>query len=1182
MSEILHSPDEPAISRTLELWRRILDALPSDYPLRATILGRLGIAFSIRFGRTGQLSDINAAIDAARAAVDSSPPGDPGRPVQLLALGVSLMARFERTGELADVDAAVATAQAVVDSNPDHAALRATAMTELGSALRIRFERTGELADVNAAIEAAQAAVDSTPADDSARPARVSALGVALLARHRRTGELRDLNASVEAGHAAVAATAAGDMSGRAARLSNLGIALGVRFERTGQRADADAAIEVGRAALEATPADHPDRALRLSNLSIALRSRFDRAGDLRDLDEAIADCQAAVDVTPPDDIKKAVYLSNLCSALQTRYARLGDQPDLDGAIAAGRASVEAAPADKGGLPLALSHLAGALRARFERTGRLADLDEAIHVLRAAVDATPVNHTNRPVYLSNLGNALDVRFERTGELADLDEGIQAVRAAVDLSPVGEPWRINYLTSLGNALRRRFERTGDTAALNEGIRVGQAAVNLALPGDPLRAGCLSNLAILLEARCASTGSATDLDTAIESLREAVDAAPADDPDRTMYQSNLGKALLSRFGRTEMPDDLDAAVDAFQGAVDTTPADHPRRAGLLYNLGIGLRARFEECGRPADRDAAVSVFAEAAGVDSAAPVVRVRTARVAAAMIAEADPGQAANLLEAAVRLLAEVAPRQLGRGEQQNALGEFAGLASDAAALVLAGTGNGSTRQQRAARALSLLEAGRAVLLSQALDTRDDLADLRRHDPRLAERFTDLRNRLNQPEDPATAGAAAGTGPAVTAPGWAVDERHRLAGELADTLAAIRAIDGFASFGLPPSTGELLAEAAQGPVVTFNVSHYRSDALLLTQDGISLVELPGFSQAALVDHIMAFQEAQLVAGDLYASRSARKAAQRSMNDILGWLWEAAARPTLHALGYDRPPPDASAWPRVWWATGGLLSLLPIHAAGLHAESATDSRTWHSVMDLVVSSYTPTIRALRYARQHASDAGSPGRSLIVGMPTTPGLTDGGRLLNVPAEIAQLRSLLPHPVVLTEPSGPHGTELSTTPTRANVFRHLPGSSIVHFACHGASHPGDPSRSLLVLHDYDSVPLTVASLAGIQHDQLQLVYLSACRTAYTGKAELIDEALHMASAFQLAGARHVIGTLWELNDALAVDIAVDFYRGLRTEPGIMDTGQAPYALHSAVRAARDTYFDVPSLWAGYLHSGA
>ena len=77
----------------------------------------------------------------------------------------------------------------------------------------------------------------------------------------------------------------------------------------------------------------------------------------------------------------------------------------------------------------------------------------------------------------------------------------------------------------------------------------------------------------------------------------------------------------------------------------------------------------------------------------------------------------------MRLLPEVTPRQLGRSDQQYAIGGFAGLASDAAALALA-TEAWRYQRERATRALRLLEAGRAVLLSQALDTRSDLTDLR--------------------------------------------------------------------------------------------------------------------------------------------------------------------------------------------------------------------------------------------------------------------------------------------------------------------------------------------------------------------------------------------------------------------------------------------------------------------------
>ena len=80
----------------------------------------------------------------------------------------------------------------------------------------------------------------------------------------------------------------------------------------------------------------------------------------------------------------------------------------------------------------------------------------------------------------------------------------------------------------------------------------------------------------------------------------------------------------------------------------------------------------------------------------------------------------------------MAPRQLERSDQQYAIGGFAGLASDAAALALADRREGRGGQQAAVRALGLLEAGRAVLLSQALDTRSDLTDLRREHPELAD------------------------------------------------------------------------------------------------------------------------------------------------------------------------------------------------------------------------------------------------------------------------------------------------------------------------------------------------------------------------------------------------------------------------------------------------------------------
>ena len=93
--------------------------------------------------------------------------------------------------------------------------------------------------------------------------------------------------------------------------------------------------------------------------------------------------------------------------------------------------------------------------------------------------------------------------------------------------------------------------------------------------------------------------------------------------------------------------------------------------------------------------------------------------------------------------------------------------------------------------------------------------------------------------------------AITPNTRAADDRRWLADELAATLAQIGAIDRFASFGLPPPVDELLAQAEYGPIASFNISSYRSDALLLTRDGITSVELPGLTRHTTADQVNVF-------------------------------------------------------------------------------------------------------------------------------------------------------------------------------------------------------------------------------------------------------------------------------------------------------------------------------------------
>jgi len=93
---------------------------------------------------------------------------------------------------------------------------------------------------------------------------------------------------------------------------------------------------------------------------------------------------------------------------------------------------------------------------------------------------------------------------------------------------------------------------------------------------------------------------------------------------------------------------------------------------------------------------------------------------------------------------------------------------------------------------------------------------------------------------------------------------------------------------------------------------------------------------------------------------------------------------------------------------------------------------------------------------------------------------------------------------------------------------------------------------------------------------------TARTTDTRLLDEAIHLATAFQLAGFPHVIGTLWEINDQIAVEIADALYAALTGPDGILDPDRAARALHHAARAQRDQHPAAPYLWASHIHVGA
>ncbi|MGW5442717.1 CHAT domain-containing protein [Streptomyces asiaticus] len=899
-----------------------------------------------------------------------------------------------------------------------------------------------------------------------------------------------------------------------------------------------DAVVFLWQRIVQLTPEDDANRWVRFSNLGLALRSKFRRCGDPEVLDEAMSAYEQAFELTAEDSLDRARVAGNIGITAYTTYTSTGDPDALGAAVIATKLGLLLLPRDDPGRGDELINLGVILSARYELHHAATDLTASIDALTEALHVMPSDHPHRAMALSSLGNALTLKFARTLLLADLDAAVAYAREATRIAADAES-------------RMQAE---------------------------------NNLARKLWMRSQIKGATTDLTESIDRLTETLHLLPDDHPDRAVLLSNLGTTRVSQYERTNNAADLDAAIATLQDAVPASPDKLLAQIPTLASLGRALRIRFERTGDQEDLHEAVAAFTRIYELSSAAPSERLNAAWRAAQLLADSDPARASDLAEAAVQLLPLITPRRLAPGDQQYQLSVLPGLAREAAALALADPR--ATDAERASRALRLLEQGRGVMLGQAIETRNDLSELRRTHPELAAHFIETRDRLDEH-------AAATDGPGVTTSEAIahrprpyeeneVADRKAVAEDLARILAEIRSLPGFASFGLPPALDELLASTGQGAVVVLNVSRYRSDALLLTRDGLIHRELPQLTDQAVQERTDAFQHALRTARSCESGEEEREAARGTVSSILEWLWDAAAGPVLETLGYG--PADAD-WPRVWWVPGGLLSLLPLHAAGYHDDPA-DAPDRRNVLDRVVSSYTPTVRALGYARdrarQQASLLDTEPRALIVAMPITPGLSGGAPLRFVNDEVAMLRQRLPRSILLRVPD-------SGVPTKASVLARLPDCPVVHFACHGSSDPKDPSNSLLLLHDHGHDPFTVASLRSVTLEQAQLAYLSACRTAAIDAANLSDESIHLTSAFHLAGFSQVVGTLWEIDDEYAVTVADSFYAALRTPTGLLDPARAARALHQAVRTLRESHSLLgktseagdPLPWAAHLHVG-
>jgi CHAT domain-containing protein/tetratricopeptide (TPR) repeat protein len=104
-----------------------------------------------------------------------------------------------------------------------------------------------------------------------------------------------------------------------------------------------------------------------------------------------------------------------------------------------------------------------------------------------------------------------------------------------------------------------------------------------------------------------------------------------------------------------------------------------------------------------------------------------------------------------------------------------------------------------------------------------------------------------------------------------------------------------------------------------------------------------------------------------------------------------------------------------------------------------------------------------------------------------------------------------------------------------------IFHFTGHGDYNARQPEHSAIGLTDTDR--LTAKEISALNLQQYELVCLSACETALTGRQTINTEYVGLTSAFLQAGVSQVLSTLWTVQEVSNAYLMIRFYQFLQNK---------------------------------------
>ncbi|KAG1852509.1 CHAT domain-containing protein [Suillus subluteus] len=897
---------------------------------------------------------------------------------------------------------------------------------------------------------------------------------------------------------------------------------------------DIDTTTSLFREAIALRPQGHPDHASSLHDLIRALIWRYSKESTAVYIRESVQLCCKLLPLCP-----EGTFLRSMGVDSAVGYVINNLPIDAsDESIHLRRNMLELSPVGQQLRPKALDKLSWALFTRFTERGNIDDIDESIHLRREAVSLCPEEHTGHHSYLNNLAVSLVHRFDHQGKPNDLDEAISLYEEVLRLHTVGHESRDFPLNTLGGALTTRFNKRGDIDDITRAISLYHEALTLRPPGHPHRDTTLNNLALALHTRHKQLDVSEDLSNeVIDKLRESLRLRRLDHPERHLNLSNLGFALCSRFTHTRENEDVEEAIDLCQESLAALPSLHPGRYLSYMCLQEAYLSRYRVQLSPPDLSLAVENFKLASRHPTRGFPSRIITAWN---WVAAAEQHSHTSVLEAYntyFDLLDNHLATRSSTTSRQEAAAAFhyaRSLPADAASCAI--------RHDNLRHAVELAEQGRGQQWSLASRLKTPVEDLESVNPKLAHKYLELSKRVsNAAQSSANITDRAAADRAAT-------KYRKLMEQWEAAVADIRDLRAFSRFLLPPSYADLQVAAHQGPAIILIASQYSCSAIVISMSGDPHhVPLPSISLTELNNLKDRFARAIR-----HASVMGPKVPRNDLIVLLRTVWDAIMLPIVNVLQHDLKLKFRS---RIWLCPTAAFTSIPLHAAHPFQTRADGSKE-PCLEDLYICSYTPTLSALVRSRRMMKKRVTPSFATIG--QGQPGAGKGKALLAVDSELELVQKFVPATATRITVSGDEAT-------RAGALQALEENTWVHLACHGKQDPTQPYNSHFVMKDEH---LTLLDIMDRDIPHAEFAFLSACHTA-VGDEETPDEVIHLAAGLQFSGFKSVIGTLWEVNDAVAKHVVEAFYKymfmDLKDGAGIvMDCTRAAWALNRATHAVK------------------